>query len=258
MAKVEVKVKKREELGKKNKKLRAQGLIPAVVYGRKFKSTAIAVSLKEFEKKVLQSEAGENLIFTLKLSEDSKAKSVPVITHHVQRNPLNDAIIHVDLMHISMDEALKTRIPVELTGLPIGVKEGGGVLVHGLREIEVKCLPGDIPDKFEIDVSSLEINHSRHVSDLKISKKVEVLVSLEEMVATVSPPTKEEEVAPPPLTPEEEAAAAAAAEGAEAVAGEEVKEKAPPGAAPAEKAPAAEKPARAPSGAGPAKKEEKK
>lgn len=243
MAKVELKGKKREELGKKTKKLRAQGLVPAVIYGRKFKSTSVSVDLKEFTKKVLQSEAGENLIFTLKLSEDGKGKSVPVITHNVQRNPLNDNIIHVDLMHVIMDEAIKTKVPVELIGLPIGVKEGGGVLVHGLREVEVKCLPGDIPDKFEIDVSALEINNSLHVSDLKISKKVELLVPLEEMVATVSPPTKEEEVAPPPLTPEEEAAAAAAAEGAEAVAGEEVKEKAPPGAAPVEKAPA-EKPAK--------------
>lgn len=243
MAKVELKVIKREELGKKTKKLRTQGLVPAVVYGRKFKSTAIAIPLKEFDKKVLRSEAGENLIFTLKLSEDGKGKSVPVITYNVQRNPLTDEIIHLDFMHVIMDEVIKAKVPVELIGLPIGVKEGGGVLVHGLREIEIKCLPGDIPDKFEIDVSALEINNSLHVSDLKISKKVEVLVPLEEMIANVSPPTKEEEVVPPPLTPEEEAAAAAAAEGAEAVAGEEVKEKAPPGAAPAEKAPP-EKPAK--------------
>jgi len=249
MVKLELKVKKREEFGKKVKKLRQEGLIPAVVYGRKFKATPISISASEFEKKVLRSEAGQNLIFTLKLSEDGKAKSIPVITYGVQRNPLTDEIIHVDLKHVVMDEAIKAKVPVELIGLPIGVKEGGGVLVHGLRDIEVKCLPGDIPDRFEIDVSALEINHSLHVSDLKISKKVEVLVLPEEMVATVSPPTKEEEVVPPPLTPEEEAAAAAAAEGAEAVAGEEVKEKAPPGSAPAEKAPAAEKPA---------KKEEKK
>ncbi len=243
MVKVELKANKREELGKKTKKLRAQGLVPAVVYGRKFKSTAIAIPLKEFDMKVLRSEAGLNLIFTLKLSEDGKGKSVPVITYNVQRNPLTDEIIHLDFKHVIMDEAIKAEVPVELIGLPIGVKEGGGVLVHGLREIEVKCLPGDIPDKFEIEVSALEINNSLHVSDLEISKKVEVLVPLEEMIANVSPPTKEEEVVPPPLTPEEEAAAAAAAEGAEAVAGEEVKEKSPPGAAPAEKAPP-EKPAK--------------
>jgi large subunit ribosomal protein L25 len=140
-------------------------------------------------------------------------------------------------MHIVMDEAIKARIPVELVGLPFGVKEEGGVLVHGLREIEVKCLPGDIPDKFEIDVSALKINESLHVSDLEVSKKVEILALQTEMIATVSPPTKEEEVAPPPLTPEEAEAAAAAAEGEAEVAEEGVKEKGPPGAAPPKGAP---------------------
>lgn len=254
MAKVELKASKREDFGKKAKKVRAQGLVPAVVYGRKFKAASVSVGLKEFDKKVLQSGSGLNLIFTLKLAEDGKDKSVPVITYGIQRNPLTDEIIHLDFKHVVMDEAIKTKIPVELVGLPMGVKEGEGVLVHGLREVEVKCLPGDIPDKFEIDVSTLEINQSLHVSDLKASKKVEILAPLEDMVAVVSPPTKEEEVVPPPLTPEEAAAAAAVAEGAEAVAEEGVKEKAPPGAVPSEK------PARAPAGAGPpaeGKKEKK-
>ncbi|NQT30080.1 MAG: 50S ribosomal protein L25, partial [Candidatus Saganbacteria bacterium] len=210
-------------------------------YGRKFKSTPITLNLKEFNKKVLQSEAGHNLIFSLKLSADGKLKPVPVITHNVQRNPLTDEIIHLDLMHIIMDEIIKTKVPVEFKGIPIGVKEEGGVLVQGLREIELKCLPGDIPDKFEIDVSTLAINQSLYVSDLSVSKKVEILADKADMVATVSPPTKEEVVAPPPLTPEEAAAAAAAAEGEGAVAEEGVKEKAPPGAAPAaEKAKPAE------------------
>jgi large subunit ribosomal protein L25 len=248
--KVELKADKREEKGKKNKKVRALGLIPAVVYGRKFKATSVSVPQKEFQKKVLQSEAGRNLIFTLKLSDDGKAKSIPVITQSVDRDPLTDSIIHLDLMHVSMDEAIKAKVRVELLGIPIGVKESEGVLVHGPREIEVKCLPGDIPDKFEIDVSALEINQSLHVSDLKVSKKVEMLALPSEMIATVSPPTKEEEVVPAPLTPEEAAAAAVAAEGvegaegAEAVAAEGVKEKAAPGTAPgAPGAAAAEKPA---------------
>jgi large subunit ribosomal protein L25 len=231
MAKVEVKASKREEMGKKTKKLRTQGLVPAVVYGRKIKSTPVSVDLKEFNKKVLQSEAGLNLIFTLKLSEDGKGKSVPVITYNIQRDPLTDEIIHLDFMNVIMDEAIKTKVPVELIGEPTGIKESEGVLVHGLREVEVKCLPGDIPDKFEVDVSALEINHSLHVSDLKVSKKVEILAPPEEMIAVVSPSTKEEEVVPPPPTPEE----LAAAEAAPALAEEEVKEKAPPGAAPPEK-----------------------
>lgn len=243
MAKIELKANKREELGKKAKKVRAQGLVPAVVYGRRIKSTPISIDIREFQKKVLQSEAGLNLIFNLKLMEDG-GKSIPVITYGIQRNPLTDEIIHLDFMHVIMDEEIKTKVSVELVGVPVGVKEGGGVLVYGLREVEVKCLPGNIPDKFEIDVSALEIGHSLHVSDLKVPKKVEILTPLTEMIATVSPPTKEEVVAPPPPTPEE----IAAAEAAPAVAEEEVREKAPPGAAPpkaavekAEKAPAEKK-----------------
>jgi large subunit ribosomal protein L25 len=241
MSKLELKASKREEKGKKNKKLRSQGLIPAVVYGHKFKSTAISINAKEFTKKVLQSEAGRNLLFTLKVSDEGKAKAVPVITQAVDYDPLTDNILHVDFMHIVMDEVIKAKIRVELTGIPTGVKDDGGVLVHGLREIEVKCLPGDIPDKYVVDVSALGINDGLHVSDLKISKNVEVLVPLTEMIANVSPPTKEEEVAVPVPTPEEAAAAAEGAEGAEAVAAEEVKEKSAPGAAPAAEKPAAEK-----------------
>jgi len=240
-AKVELKADKREELGKKAKKVRKAGLIPAVVYGRKFQSTPISINMKDFVKKVLQSDAGENLLFSIKITEDGKGKSVPVITHHVERDPLTDDIIHLDLMHVVMDEAIRTTVPVELVGVPIGVKEDGGVLVHGPREIEVKCLPGDIPDKFVLDVAALKINDSLHVSDIKISNKVEILIDKSEMLANVSPPTKEEEVAAPVLTPEE-VAAAAAVEGEGAVAEEQVKEKGAPGAAPG--APAAkEKPA---------------
>ena len=232
MTKVEMPAKKREELGKKARKVRAAGMVPAVVYGRKFKPVPIAIGLQDFSKNVLQSEAGLNLIFSLKLEEEGKHRSVPVITYAVQKDPLTDKIIHIDFMHIVMDEQIKTKVPVELVGLPIGVKDDGGVLVHGMREIEIKCLPGDIPDKFTIDVSSLKINDSLHVSNLIISKKVEMLSTAAEMIATVSPPTKEEEVAPAAVTlTEAEAAAAAAA--APAVAEEAVKEKAAPGAAPA-------------------------
>jgi large subunit ribosomal protein L25 len=246
MEKIEMEVKKREEFGKKLKSLRAQGLIPAIVYGRKIKPLSIAIEEKIFVKQILGSEAGRNAIVTLKVSGE-KTKEIPVLTQEVQRDPLTDEILHVDFRHIVMDEAIKTRVPVELTGLPIGVKEGGGVLVHGLREVEVECLPKDIPDKFVIDVSALKIGDSLHVSDLTQVAKVKILSNPPEMVANCSPPTKEEVVAAPIPTPEE-VAAAAAVEGTEAVAEEKVKEKSAPGAPPAkekaakEEAPAAAKP----------------
>jgi len=249
MAEVELEAQKREAFGKKLKKARLQGLIPAVVYGRKFKSLPVMVERKSFEKKILASGAGKNAIISLKMAG---AKPILVLTNEVQRDPLNDAIIHIDFSHLIMDEVIKTKVPIELTGLPIGVKESGGVLIHGLREVEVECLPKDIPDKFSIDVAGLNIGDSLHVSDLAKTAKVKFLTTAGEMIASCSAPTKEEEVAPVP-TPEEVAAAGAApVAGAEGAPAAEEKGK----AAPAVKAaPAAG--AKAAPGAAPAAKPEK-
>lgn len=233
METVVIEAQKREERGKKLKGLRNQGLIPAVVYGKKFKSLPIVIDRKTFEKRILASGAGKNALISLKMTG---AKEVSVITNAIQRDPLTDDILHIDFTHIVMDEAIKTRVPIELVGLPIGVKETGGVLIHGLREVEVECLPKDIPDKFSIDVSELNIGDSLHVSDLTQVAKVKVLANPSEMIANCSPPTKEEVVAAPIPTPEEVAAAAAAP----VVAEEEVKEKSAPGAAPPEKKPGKE------------------
>ena len=245
MEKIELEAKKRTELGKKIKKASTREMIPAVVYGKKVPSLPIFINRKIFIKNILHSGAGRNAIINLKIT-DEKGKAIPVLTHEVQINPLTDEIIHVDFRHISMDEAIKTKVPIELIGIPLGVKDDGGVLIHSLREIEVKCLPGDIPDKYEIDVTALKIGDSLHVSDLQQIGKVEVLTNPLEMIANCSPPTKEEvaEVAVP--TPEEVAAAAAGT----AVAEEEVKEKSAPGAPPAKEKAAKE--------AAPAAKAEKK
>ncbi|PIS30001.1 50S ribosomal protein L25 [Candidatus Saganbacteria bacterium CG08_land_8_20_14_0_20_45_16] len=243
MAQIELKAKKRQATGKKSKKVRLEGLIPAVVYGRKFPATSITIETKEFQKKVLSSEAGSNLLFSLVFGEKDEKTSVPVITHSIQRNPLNDSILHIDFLNVLMDEKIKARVQIELVGLPVGVKDSGGVLVHGLRELEIKCLPGDIPGKIMVDVKGLEIGDSLHVSDLKLLENVEILVEKSEMVATVSAPTKEEEVVPATLAPV--GAEGAVPEGEAAVA-----EKAPEAGAATAKKPAAE--------AKPAKGEDKK
>lgn len=231
MEKIELEAKKREEIRKGLDKLRKQGMIPAVVYGKKLAAFPIMIDRKAFIKNILGSDAGMNAIVTLKVPG---GKDVPALTHVVQRDPLTDEILHIDFRHIVMDETIKTRVPVELNGLPIGVKEDGGVLVHGLREVEVECFPTDIPDKLEIDVSALKIGDSLHVSDLAQVAKVKILSTLSEMIANCLPPTKEEEVVAPVPTPEEVAAAAAAPEVAE----KEVADKSAPGAAPPKGAPA--------------------
>jgi len=243
---LELKAEKREQTGKKVKQLRQQGLIPAVIYGRKLKPIPLVVDFKEFRKKILKSEHSLNQIFSLKIVQEDKSKTIFAITHSLQKDFLTDNILHIDFMQVIMDEKMKTRVPVELTGVAIGVKEEEGVLVHALREIEVRCLPADIPDKFVVDVTKLKINESIYVSDLKVSDKVELLAEASEMVATVSPPTKEEEIAPAvPVFGEGEEGAVPPAEGAAPVAAgaeagkegakEGVKEGAPAAAAGKEK-----------------------
>jgi len=232
---VELKAKIRDTKGKKS---RQAGMIPAVIYGRKFKPTSLSLDTKEFTKKVLQSEAGENLIFTLKINQNGDSQDVPVITHGIQVDPITDELLHVDLMQVIMDELITAHVPIELAGIAFGVKEEGGVLVHGLGELEIECMPADIPDKITINVQELKINHSLHVSDLKIDSKIKILSNPDEMVASVKPPTKEEEVVAGP-TPEE-VLAAPGEEGAVPAAAEGEKAPAAKGAAPAagEKAPA--------------------
>jgi large subunit ribosomal protein L25 len=141
-----------------------------------------------------------------------------------------------------MEEEIKTKVPVILIGESVGVKLDGGILVHGLRKVEVKCLPANIPDKFEIDVSALKIGGGLHVSDLKPEKEVTIVTAPTEILVTIAAPTKEEVVAAPLAAPE--------------VTGQVVPPAAP-GAAPAvpSAAPAAKESAPAAKGAAPAGKE---
>ena len=119
MEKIELEANKRVELGKKLKKGRNKELIPAIVYGQKIQPIPLFINRKLFTKNILGSDAGMNAIISLKVA-DEKGKALAVLTHEIQRNPLNDEIIHIDFRHISMDEAIKTRVPIELIGLPLG------------------------------------------------------------------------------------------------------------------------------------------
>lgn len=202
MEKVELEAKKRELVGTaKSRNSRLSGFIPAIVYGKGMDSIPIEVDSKKFVK-IISSKAGRNVIINLKITSDGKVQTAPVLTHDVQKNPINDSIIHVDFYRIKMEEEIKTKIPIVLAGEAVGVKLDGGILVHGLREIEIKCLPVNIPNKFEIDVSSLKIGNSLHVSDLKVEKDITVLTPPAEILVTISAPTREEEVVAPPAAPE--------------------------------------------------------
>jgi large subunit ribosomal protein L25 len=190
MEKAELEVKLREGAKRSDRStIRNSGLVPAIVYGKSMKNLMVSVDLKKF-KKTIGGEAGRNVIISLKVSDGKAHKSVPVLTHELQRDVLTDEIIHVDFLGINMKEQLKTKVPIELTGEPIGVKEHGGILIHGFRDVEVKCLPADIPDKLEIDVSEMKINDSRHVSDLKIPQGVDVLTPMDVLLLLSSLPQR--------------------------------------------------------------------
>lgn len=197
----ELKVKSREKKGKSAaRRLRQTGFIPAVLYGEKLKTVSLAINLKDFAD-LLKTEAGTNVIVKLEIEGQSKAQTA--IIKEIQKHHTKDYYIHVDFLKIAMDEVIEAEVPVTVVGESPGVKEGG-VLQHGLWEIQVKALPKDLPDHFEIDISSLAIGEAVRIADLPPLEGVEILISEEETVVSVVPPTelKEEELVVEEAEPE--------------------------------------------------------
>lgn len=196
MKEVALKVKVRNELGKEHmKKLRRRGIIPAVVYGAETSPLPLEVEAKAFHA-LLRSGLGENVIITLNF-DDQKNGDKKVLIREIQRDPVWEDILHVDFQQISLTKKLTINVPIELLGTPVGVQQDGGILQHVLRELEVECLPTEIPEKIEVDVTNLKIGDSVHVGDIKL-EKAEILSDPHGSIVSVVPPTvfKEPEVAP--------------------------------------------------------------
>ncbi|MEK7314563.1 MAG: 50S ribosomal protein L25 [Candidatus Eisenbacteria bacterium] len=194
MAIVILKSTRRDGVGKGvARRLREAGNVPAIYYGRGEEPVALTVQVKELET-LLHGSAGSNVIVDLKV-EGAAAADRKAILREIQRHPVRGNILHVDLQHISLSERITVEVPVVLVGVPTGVKDGGGILEHLLREVEVECLPTDIPEKLTVDVSNLNIGESVHVSDLVIGNVV-LRTEAARTVATVVPPTVLEEVKP--------------------------------------------------------------
>jgi large subunit ribosomal protein L25 len=192
MAEQSLAVRLRTEKGKEAaRRLRNQGLIPAVVYGQREEAIPIALNPQHLVK-ALHAGAGERSLIKLTIEglQDGPLTKT-VILKEKQVDPVKRTLLHVDLYTIAMDEAIRVSIPVHLLGKAHGV-ELGGVLEQVLREIEVECLPGDIPSGIDIDVSSLEIGDSIHVKDITL-EKAEIQIDLEQTIVTVVPPTVYEE-----------------------------------------------------------------
>jgi len=182
----------RAETGKNaNRRLRGKGLIPGILYGVKKETIAVSVSPREIGS-ILKSAAGANTLFDLDLGGQRRK----VILKEYQREPLKGQLLHADFYEVALDKILEVKVHLELTGVPVGVKTQGGVLDFVTRELEIECLPADIPEKIMIDVSHLELGKHFRVSDLKLSDKVKLHTGLDVVIAHVVMPRAEEEVAP--------------------------------------------------------------
>lgn len=227
---LELEAQIREITGKKVKKLRKTGIIPAVLYGHNIKSTPLAVDTKEFSK--IFKQAGETSLLQLTIG----GKKHNVLIHDSARDPLSGEILHVDFFEVRMDEKLKTKVPLVFVGESAAAKFEGGILVKALQEVEAEALPQDLPKEIEVDISGLKVFEDKiHVKDLKIASSVKILADPEDMVVSVVPPRSEKELEELEQKPVEEV-------GEIKVVGEEEKAAAAPAAPVTEEQPGKEKP----------------
>jgi len=236
---IKLSASKRETSGTASAKaLRRTGFVPAVVYGEKA-TCSIKINGRAFDSMITH-HSSENLIVDL----DIDGEVTKALLREVQHDVIMGAVLHADFMEISMTKKMRVTITIELKGEPVGVSQQGGILEHLLRQIEVECLPGDLVESFEVDVSELGLGKTMMIRDIKLDPKYTVLTSGDVAVATVVVP-REEKV--------DEAVAAAAAAAAPEVIGKKKEEGAVEGAAPAKGAAAPAKAAAAPAKAAAAK-----
>jgi large subunit ribosomal protein L25 len=192
MEKILVKADKRPEIGKGSaRSLRRQGVLPAVVYGIN-EATPIKIESRQMTKLII-SGVGEHSLLTIELNEGGKkASEHPVLIKDYQMDPVSDELLHVDFIEVSLEKLVNVTVSLVIAKEPAGVKMGG-VLERRLREIEVECLPMQIPDKIEIDASHIEIGQSLHVSDIATPEGSKIITDPAEVVLSVSAPRIEEE-----------------------------------------------------------------
>jgi large subunit ribosomal protein L25 len=177
----------RAETGKnENRRLRSRGMIPGILYATGKAATPVAVSPKEIGA-ILRSASGENTLFDLELGGARRK----VILKEFQREPLRGKILHADFYEVALDKPIEVSVHVELTGVPVGVKLQGGLVDFVTRDLDVECLPTDIPEKISVDISHLELGKHLRVSDLSLGDKVTVLAEPDVVIAHVILPRAE-------------------------------------------------------------------
>jgi len=186
--------KVREERGKNAaRRTRVTGMVPAVLYGGRKDSISLSVNAKQVGK-ILRSESGHNTIFTVQVVGGAEERAM---VKDWQVDPVSGSLLHVDLLRIAMDVRMRVRVPVHTFGEPEGVKLQGGIFEMVTREVELECLPGDIPEEFKVDVSGLTIGKQLRASDLPIDPaKIKLLTDPQRVLAHVVTLKAEVEVAP--------------------------------------------------------------
>jgi large subunit ribosomal protein L25 len=166
-------------------RLRAGGQMPGVIYGTGETPVSVTLNSREF-RHMFRGTAGEHALVDVTVGDGGKVQTV--LIQDVQHHPLSGDAIHVDFLRVRMDVKLRTELPISLTGTAVGVKMEGGLLDQNLRTIEVECLPTDLPDDIQIDVSALNIGDSVHVSDVEAPEGVTILTPSDRVVAHVMAP----------------------------------------------------------------------
>lgn len=185
----ELKATSRTLLGKRVKNLRKEGFLPAVIYGEKITSQAIAVPYKNFEK--ILKDAGESTLVTLTID----GKSYNVLIHDIAHDPIRGTPIHADFYAVRMDKAIRTKVPVDFFGDSSAVKNESGVLIKVLQELEVEGLPQDLPRDVKADLALLGAFGSRIlVKDIPLPKGVKAIAHADEVIVLVEAPRSEEEL----------------------------------------------------------------
>lgn len=185
-----------------SRRLRNKHYIPAVVYGLKEEPVSIKVKEKEF-KDLLKGRSIYSLIFDMHVDGAKKNKKETVLIKEFQRDPITREFLNVDFLRIQMEKEIETTVPIHIINeeVAVGIKEGGGVLQHGLRELHISCLPADISEYIEYDIKDLDMGVTVRVSDINISDKIKILNDPEEVVVSIIHPTQLKEE----LVTEEEA-----------------------------------------------------